>query len=143
MDAWRIKSVPYDQFGHWQYTRVYGWGWCSPIGAVALIVGTVGLVANVKIDDGWLAGMVGIGFIMIWTGALLNGFSERKMMSMVDAQCVDIQVNNIGMTMKRSADWAVRALVEYEYNGAMYQSTPMPSGYAVFLSQFFLVKKLH
>jgi len=135
MDEWRIKRIPYDQFGHWKYQRIYGWGWLSPIGLFALIIGTVGLVANIKIDDGWLVGMVSIGFIIIWVGLFLNGFSERKSMSLVDAKCIDVQVNHIGATMKRSADWSVRALVEYEYKGKIYQSTPMPDGYAIFLSQ--------
>ncbi len=134
MDAWRIERIPYDQFGHSQYQRIYGWGWLSPIGFITLIAGVAGLVMNAKINDGLLAGMVLIGFIMIWVGIFLNGFSERKSMIIVDANCLDVQVNQIGTTMKRTADWAVRALVEYEYNGEIYQSTPMPAGHATFLS---------
>ena len=135
MDNWRIKRIAYDQFGNSQYQRVYGWGWLGLIGALAMIVGAVGFAVNVKIDDGWLVGSLSIGMIIMWTGLLLNGFSKRKSMSLIDAKCIDVQVNYIGATMKRSANWAVRALVEYEYEGEMHQSTPMPSGYAVFLSE--------
>lgn len=140
MDNWRIKRISFDQFGSFQYQRVYGWGWLSPIGAIALITGTVGLFTNVKIGDGWLAGMVCIGFITIWIGLFLNGFSERRSMSLVDAKCIDVQVRHIGVTVNRSADWAVRALVEYEYNGKIHQSTPMPAGYATFLRQESAIK---
>jgi len=135
MDSWKIKRIPYDQFGHSHYQRIYGWGWLSLVGAFALIVAAAGLVINIKIDDGWLVGMLSIGMIIMWVGLLLNGFSERKSMSLIAAKCIDVQVNHIRSTNKRSADWAVRALVEYEYKGKTYQSTPMPDGYAIFLSQ--------
>lgn len=135
MDEWRIERVSYDQFGQGQYHRIYGWGWLSPIGLITLITGVLGLVVNAKINDSWLAGMTFTGFIMIWVGIFLNGVSERKSMMLVDAKCLDVQVNRIGTTMKRTADWAVRALLEYEHKGEIYKSTPMPAGYVIFLSQ--------
>lgn len=135
MDDWRIKRVPYDQFGKAQYTRIYGWGWLSPIGLVTLVSGGIGFAVNVKTDDEWLAGMMLTGFLMIWIGIFLNGFSERKSMTLLDAKCLDVQINHIGARKNRSADWAVRALVEYGYNGEIYLSTPMPPGYAAFLSE--------
>jgi hypothetical protein len=56
-------------------------------------------------------------------------------MAQVDAKCLDVQVNRIGPTMDRSAQWAVRALLEYDYDGDSWQSTPMPHGYAVFVKE--------
>jgi len=36
-------------------------------------------------------------------------------MTVVDAKCIDIQANHIGSNTRRSATWAVRALVEYQF----------------------------
>ena len=135
MDNWRIERIAYDQFGNRYYKRVYGWGYLSHIGLLAIIAGGVALFLNIKVNDDILAAGVFIGFILIWIGIFLNGVSERKSMAVVDAKCIDIQTNHIGSNTRRSAAWAVRALVEYQFEGQTYQSTPMPPGYATFLNQ--------
>lgn len=133
--GWKIKRIPYDQFGSFQYQRVYGWGWLSPISMLMLIAGAIGLATNVKIDEEWLVGMIFVGFVLIWVGMFLNAYSERKSMDVIDAKCLDVQIKSIGATTKRSAGFAVRALVEYEYNNETHQSTPMASGYAYFYNE--------
>ncbi len=135
MDPWRIDKIKHDQFKNTNYLRIYGWGWLSPIGLFIFLAGVIGLAINVRIDDSLLARMSFFGFVIIWIGIFMNGVSEIRSMVLLDTKCLDVQVKKIGVTIRNSASWATRALVEYEFNGEIYKSTPMPDGYATFGSE--------
>ena len=146
MDPWNIIKIPigipvYDQLPddrniYVRYRhRVYGWGYLTYVGVAALVSGIAGFVIDFGVKEDVLAAVCFAGFMLIWVGIFLAGHSERKAMELVDAKCLEIQVNHLGPLMRRPQEWAVRALMEYRLDGKSYQATPMPQGYALFMTE--------
>lgn len=105
-------------------------GYLSWAGIVMVIIGTVALFLGP--NAAWMLAMVYGGFALAVAGALLNGLSERRSMSLVDARCVDVEMQFMsGIHMQRSAGYAVRALMRYPFGDREYEAPPGRFGYEI------------
>lgn len=127
-DAWRIPYIPHTAPGGAGYVRAYGWGYLSWPGIVMIVVGTVAMFSGS--DAPWKLALIFGGFALTIAGAMLNGLSERRRMPIVQAHCMDVEIQHLtGIHMQRSAGYAVRARMRYRFGEREYEATPGQLGF--------------
>lgn len=126
--TWRIPYIPHTAPGGSAYIRAYGWGRVSWVGVAAIVGGAAALASGA--EAWWKLALIFGGFGLTIAGTVLNGFSERLSMTLVQAQCLDVEIRYLpGIRLERSAGYAVRALVRYRHQMKDHEATPGRQGY--------------
>lgn len=125
---WRIPYIPHTAPGGSAYVRAYGWGYLSWPGILAVVGGAAALAFGP--DAWWKLALIYGGFVLVFAGVVLNGLSERWSMTLVQAQCLDVEIQHLpGIHMQRSASHAVRARMRYRHQLQDHEATPGRQGY--------------
>jgi hypothetical protein len=64
-----------------------------------------------------------VGFLMAFSGSMLNKKIKKKEWIAVESTCIDHETK-LGRTAQNAHIWALRALCEFEINGEKIQCTP-------------------
>lgn len=130
-EGWRIAYRHHTALGGPGYVRAYGWGWLSTPGVGLVIAATAALMFGGLRPWAWP--MLGSGVALVIAGIVLNGVSERRSMQRVMARCLDVEIRPLlRPSRSRPRGYMVRALMQFNWDGRLIESTPGRFGYEAF-----------